>query len=175
MHQRLDAVGVQTAATVARVDDAATHYDAATRRARSVAALVRRDEGAIPRRARAVLVVDDSDAERTTLTEALRVRLGGVVVDAADGPLAADVCLRRRPYAVVVVDYHLGRGGSGVEYVSGLDRGPRPVVVTGRADVSALRRLAARVEVPVFERPVDAAEWDRFADYVRDQVERATE
>lgn len=140
-----------------------------------VVALVRRDDARIPRRDRAVLVVDDSDAERTTLTEALRARLPGVVVDAADGPLAADVCLRRRPYAVVVVDYYLGRGRSGAEYVAELDRGVRPLIVTGRADVDALRRIAARVEAPVYSRPVDARDWDALAGVVGGMVDDATE
>jgi ActR/RegA family two-component response regulator len=139
-----------------------------------VVALVRRDDARIPRRDRAVLVVDDSDAERTTLTEALRARLPGVVVDAADGPLAADVCLRRRPYAVVVVDYHLGRGRSGAEYVAELDRGVRPLIVTGRADVDALRRIASRVDVPVYSRPVDARDWDALAGVVGGMVDDAT-
>lgn len=139
-----------------------------------VVALVRRDDARIPRRDRAVLVVDDSDADRTTLTEALRARLPGVVVDAADGPLAADVCLRRRPYAVVVVDYYLGRGRSGAEYVAELDRGVRPLIVTGRADVDALRRIASRVDVPVYSRPVDARDWDALAGVVGGMVDDAT-
>jgi hypothetical protein len=101
-------------------------------------------------------------------------QLSSVVVDAADGPLAADVCLRRRPYAVVVVDYHLGRERSGAEYAARIDRGARPLIVTGRADVGELRRIAARVDVPVYTRPVDARDWDALAEVVGGMVDDAT-
>lgn len=144
------------------------------RAASEVVALVRRDDAAIPRRDRAVLVVDDEPAPRSTLVDALRARLPDVVVDAADGPLAADVCLRRRPYAVVVVDYHLGRERSGAEYAARIDRGARPLIVTGRADVGELRRIAARVDVPVYTRPVDARAWDALAEVVGGMVDDAT-
>jgi CheY-like chemotaxis protein len=144
------------------------------RAASEVVALVRRDDAAIPRRDRAVLVVDDEPAPRSTLVDALRARLPDVVVDAADGPLAADVCLRRRPYAVVVVDYHLGRERSGAEYAARIDRGARPLIVTGRADVGELRRIAARVDVPVYTRPVDARDWDALAEVVGGMVDDAT-
>lgn len=172
---RIAAAQVEVTTLTARVTTAVHHHAVSTREVREAAALLRRDDAAIPHRERAVLVVDDDRRDRDNLVLALKERLDGVVVTGVESPAAAQVALQRTRYAVVVVDYHLGAERSGIEYARNLGRGPRPVVVTGRADVGALRLIARRIDVDVFERPITPQGWDELAAYVADQVERATE
>lgn len=175
--QRLAAAEARGCAVDIRVARAYDGLDRATRTAREVAALVQRDRLAVIPRRRAVLVVDNESDVRSAAVRQLAARLPDVAVRGVESAIAAQCELTATPYAVVVLDYHLGGGESGIAYARRLPRGPRPVIITGHGAgdaLDALRAVARGLDVEVFTRPLDSAEWDRFAAYVAAQVDDAT-
>ena len=175
--RRLATAEARGCAVDLRVARAYDGLDRAARVAREVATLVQRDRLTVTPRRRAVLVVDDeSDVRDATVTQ-LAARLPDVAVRGVESAIAAQCELTTTPYAVVVLDYHLGAGETGIAYTRRLARGPRPVIVTGHTAGDALdtlRAVAKGLDVEVFTRPLDAREWDAFAAYVAGQVDDAT-
>lgn len=175
--QRLAAAEARDCALDIRITRAYDGLDRAARVAREVATLVQRDRLTVTPRRRAVLVVDDESDVRDATVRQLSARLPDVAVRGVESVAAAQCELTATPYAVVVLDYHLGVGESGIAYARRMARGPRPVIITGHSAgdaLDALRALAKGLDVEVFPRPLDAREWDAFAAYVAAQVDDAT-
>jgi signal transduction histidine kinase/CheY-like chemotaxis protein len=123
------------------------------------------------------LVVDDDGAAREAITGLLE-RWGWQVVSAADGD-AACAALRRAPAPpdVVICDYHLAGGESGIDLVQRLRSACATAIpaVLVSADVTEELHVAAeRAGLIVLHKPLQAARLRTLLHHLRPPVEAAT-
>ena len=107
----------------------------------------------------------------------LRRELSVEVYEAATPATARALVAAHRP-AVVVVDYLLRTGhsgsSSGLAFVESLSRVHRAVIVSGHADLAALRAPLTALGVRAYTRPVSDRDAAPFIDHVRSLLASAT-
>jgi CheY-like chemotaxis protein len=123
------------------------------------------------------LVVDDDGAAREAITGLLE-RWGWQVVNAADGD-AACAALRRAPAPpdVVISDYHLAGGESGIDLVQRLRSACAtaiPAVLVSADVTEELHAAAERAGLIVLHKPLQAARLRTLLHHLRPPVEAAT-
>lgn len=154
-------------------------HDVSMRLVRGVEALLARDVLASMPPARVVLVLDDSDAARAAIVEALAARLNVPILE-ADSPTCARLAARSRP-AVVVADWLLRRDTSR-EYLAERPPWMRAVLVSSAVeDDASMRAIAQSVGARYVPKPDPArgdaamsAGYDALAAIVRELLDDAT-
>lgn len=163
---------------VAQYRSAATAYSAVATRAQELARVREHyDRASIAPLMRCVVLLDDDDGARAAMAALLRRALGVEVYEAATPVAARELVASHRP-AVVVVDYLLrnGRTGSssGLAFIEQLSRVHRAVVISGHADLDALRGPLTALNVRAYTRPVTERDAVPFVDHVRALLTQAT-
>jgi len=107
-----------------------------------------------------VLIVDDHDASRAMMIQALKAK-GARVREAGDGAHALDL-LRAAPAALILVD-QLMPGMDGVELITAVRgepslAGARIVMITGYAETSITKHAEAAGADLVLAKPISPAE-----------------
>ena len=106
-----------------------------------------------------LLVVDDDEAFRSTLTDMLRAA-GARVIEAADGAQALNVVQRMPACDLVLTDVCLGGAMDGVQLANALHRRHpqlRLCLMSGMSFEPVLHRLEAGVPVGLLNKPFDLA------------------